>query len=208
MQDSKTQPHDGDRNSPFETPGNLPNAPGTKRPINRVLITCIVIGVAFILYLLAARTVTVSSNAEGFLVDDNSLLGFNMGDRLLLLPGLHTLRVSAPGYTPRDITVDLNDDKNTLVNVELQPLPGQLQINSNVDAQVYVDDELVGNSNTTLTDIAAGTHLLRITATHYKPFEQTIAIEGRHKTQSLDVNAAGLDHSGSRLHPRRRGGVC
>lgn len=187
MQDSQSRTPDSPPRSPFETSDTPPRTSTKTRPLNRILFSGIALGALLILYLLIARTVTVSSNADNFRVEDNSLLGISLGHRLLLLPGEHSLSVSAPGYIPRELPLTLSDEKNSVINVELQPLPGQLLVNANTSAQVYLNGQLAGASSKTLPDIAAGSHQLRVTATHYKPFEQTINIEGRQQTTKFDV---------------------
>ena len=59
-------------------------------------------------------------------VVDISGLAFHIGDNYLLLRGEHQLSAEAPGYFPLNKTIQVTDQATQEIDVELQPLPGNL----------------------------------------------------------------------------------
>jgi hypothetical protein len=101
----------------------------------------------------------------------------------LLSPGQYSVRVSAPGYSDYQTTIQMSSNPLTL-NVRFKAAPETMSrrysvtITSNVKAaQVYVDNNLVGAAPLTLP-LERGNHSLRVTAPGYDDLNEQIAVRG------------------------------
>jgi formylglycine-generating enzyme required for sulfatase activity len=181
------QPHS--RPSPFEEPQTVSEAPLRRRSNFALAVGgLIAIGLLIIVYLMLARTVSVTANSTHLILQSDSLLEINLGNRLLLLPGEHRIEVSAAGFHPQAFDIILTTaEKNWQQQLELKPLPGRLTVTTQTTADIYINNQLIGQSDTELTNIEAGTHQLKVMASRYKTLEQPVTIEGKNKHQQLDL---------------------
>ncbi|GAA5315379.1 MAG: PEGA domain-containing protein [Candidatus Pelagadaptatus aseana] len=177
------------RPSPFETP--LPESDKSPRRRSNFALAVtgmIAIGLLIIAYLMLARTVSISANAPNLFVQSDSLLEVNLGDRLLLLPGKHRIEISAPGYRNQSLEIELTTaEKNWHQQLQLQPLPGKLTVHSKVAAEIFLNDQAVGQSGEKLDGIEAGSYQMRVVAPRYKPLLQSLTIEGKGQHQKLEI---------------------
>ncbi|MFT5580205.1 MAG: sulfatase activating formylglycine-generating enzyme [Paraglaciecola psychrophila] len=107
----------------------------------------------------------------------------------LLLPGEYTLLAKAPGYADKLqlLAVDRGDSQQ--FSVQLQPLPGHINIESNVSQlQVSIDGaELDVSLPGLLNDIAQGNYQLTFSSARHFSKIVDVTVEGFDKIQSLRV---------------------
>ncbi|BFM14906.1 PEGA domain-containing protein [Maricurvus nonylphenolicus] len=147
----------------------------------------LLIALLILLYLFSARSLIVTTTPENAEVDIDGLT-FQVGDHYLVLSGEHDITASAEGYYDYKETLTITEQQSQQAHLELRRLPGHLTINSNTEATVLLDGEVIGKTGERLNDIAAGTHQLALQAERYKTLEQTIDIEGRDTHQSIDLS--------------------
>ncbi len=92
--------------------------------------------------------------------------------------GEHNILVKgAPGYADTSLVCNIPGGKKTLLELSLIPLYGSLKVNSNPSgAEVWLDNELLGNTPLTLREILAITHRLTIKSGGYKRWDTVIAV--------------------------------
>ncbi|MGH1370511.1 MAG: PEGA domain-containing protein [Cellvibrionaceae bacterium] len=148
----------------------------------------LVIALVVLSYLFAAKSLYVRSNVDNAQVEVDGIFTLSIGDRFLLLKGEHQVSLESQGYYPHQESVEINSDDNQYFDVTLKPLPGHLDISSNTLAQVFLNGEAIGDTSQPLKNIDAGPHQLSLKAERYQTLEVLVDIEGKEKTQTLDVN--------------------
>jgi formylglycine-generating enzyme required for sulfatase activity len=133
-------------------------------------------------------------------INIDSLLKLPLGNRVLILPGSHRVRIQAEGFTDIEQLLEVGADRNQQFELELLRQPGKLAINLAVatPASVFVDGELFAELVTTGEDvkglphlvdnIPAGKHQITVDAPLYRSFSQNILILGKGETQTIDVS--------------------
>lgn len=160
------------------------------RPSGALLFTTgfTLIALIVLVFLFAARAIILRLDPAHAVVDISGLT-FNIGDNYLLLRGEHQLEAEAPGYYPLSKTIEVNDQATQEIQVDLQPLPGNLLINAQLsDIEVLVDDQRAGIAPGTIEGISRGAHKLEFRKYRYFPLEQQVEIEGLGKTQAMDIS--------------------
>ena len=103
-----------------------------------------------LVFLFAARAIILRLDPATAVVDISGLT-FHIGDNYLLLRGEHQLNAEAPGYYPLSKTIQVSDQATQQIDVDLQPLPGNLLVNASLsDIEVLIDDQLAGTVPGTL----------------------------------------------------------
>jgi formylglycine-generating enzyme required for sulfatase activity len=146
------------------------------------------VGIIIMAYLFMARAVifqTEPSTAE----IEISGLSFNIGDNYLLLRGDYDITANATGYYPLLESISVGDDATQELKLELQPLPGNLSVTSELEnIKVSVDSQSAGTVPGTIEGISRGSHQLEFNKYRYFPLLQEIDIDGLGKTQSLNIS--------------------
>ncbi len=165
-----------------------------KRRKTRVSATYIAVGslaiiAAVILTLLfTARSVIFHSDPEAARLDISGL-SFNIGNNFLLFPGDYQVYAEAEGYFPLDQAITVTSVKSQEIELTLAPLPGKLELSSELDEiEVSIDDEPSGSAPGLIEDIGRGSHKISFNKHRYFTLEQEIEIEGLGKTQSMSVS--------------------
>ncbi|MEM8983732.1 MAG: SUMF1/EgtB/PvdO family nonheme iron enzyme [Pseudomonadota bacterium] len=111
-----------------------------------------------------------------------------VGDRYLLRPGNHAVRLSTPGYYDYVQKFELADKPLTL-RAELEPLPGRLRLAAQTEttATVSLDGTVLGELPLDLADVAAGVYDVTIDAPLYLPWRGRLEVTGR--DQLLEIVA-------------------
>ena len=182
----------GDRINPvkFEPLGDRQIAKKTgPRPRTIVIGLALFLCASIAAFLFTARAVYFEAEPAEAIIDVESLVKFKLADRYLLLRGQHDVSLSAEGYYPLEEEISVSKDPSQYHHFTMKRLPGHLQVSTtNVsDAEIYVDDLLLGKTPTTVRDIEPGTRTVKLIAERYFPFEQTLEIEGLDLTQALEV---------------------
>ncbi len=166
---------------------------GSKRslPISSGMLSLIVlagVGIIIMMYLFVARAVVFQTVPPETQISVSGL-SFNIGDNYLLLSGDYDITATADGYYPLIESITVGDAASQDVGVQLLPLPGNLAVISDLeDIQVTIDDQPAGTVPGTINAISPGVRKMVFSKYRYFPLQQEIAIEGRDRTQSVDIS--------------------
>lgn len=113
-----------------------------------------------------------------------------------LTPGNHTVRVTANGYEDYSTTVTVRSNQRTALNVTLQReiRSGNVAVNTNVAADVYLNNKLYGRSDITLRDLPEGTYALRLVANGYETYTSNITVRAG-QTTPVNVTLQAVRYS-------------
>ena len=139
----------------------------------------------------SGRLLVRSKPAGAGVVVDGQSRGVTPLDLRELAWGAHTIEVSHPNHETRQRRVTLSERRPAQsVDFELRPTsvashatpavnsPGSLLVTSSPsEAQVFVDDNLIGTTPFLLSNVAAGVRQLRIELSGYKIWTTSVQIE-------------------------------
>ncbi len=94
-----------------------------------------------------------------------------------LPPGSYDVVVSAPGYLPTRLTLELLPGVETLIRVSLLPeTAGLLYVAARPWGTLFVDGERIGYTSVAAHHIAPGSHVIRLTRDSGSPSDTTIVV--------------------------------
>jgi formylglycine-generating enzyme required for sulfatase activity len=127
------------------------------------------------------------SPADATVRTPGTLFSWRSADRILVLPGEHTLRGEAPGYVPAETRVTVIDDGAARAQLRLEKRPGELDIDTGgIAADLSVDGAPAGRVPGVVS-VAAGRRTLTLRASRYLEFATTLEVEGKGERQDLRV---------------------
>ncbi len=146
------------------------------------------LGIVLLMYLWAATPVLVASVPEEAQI---KMSGFapSIGNSYLLLPGPRQISANAQGYYEYQSTFTVDETESQALNIALEPLPGHINIQSNVDdLSVKVNGEdsdakLPG----LLQNLPRGDYQLAFESYRYFPQTIDFTVDGFDQTQALTV---------------------
>ena len=101
--------------------------------------------------------------------------------------GTYEYRVQAPDYHTAAGKVEVNDPNNKkVVDINLDPAFGWIEIPSHQeynDAQVYIDNALVGTIPMKSKNLSSGEHSVKIVKALYNPYLQAVVVKDNETTQ-------------------------
>jgi serine/threonine protein kinase len=112
-------------------------------------------------------------------VDNRALTQQEMGGTLLA-GGVHQFLASAEGFAPSttSVAVSGNDTHLVMIGLTKEKKTGELDILSDISAELYIDGEFKGNAPTAgpivLTE---GDHVVTFKRPGFKPYEKTVTIK-------------------------------
>lgn len=121
----------------------------------------------------------IVSNPAGanIYVDDNLVEGTTPKMIEIISAGSHKILLKKDDLTA-ETTVDLKQSDIQRITLNLTLATGKVQILVKpFETEIYLDNNMVGKSPVTLTDIPAGHHTLRFQRAHYKTIDKEIKIE-------------------------------
>lgn len=156
-------------------------------PQAMILLVLSLCAIIIMLYLMMARAVIFQSDpATTDIAIDG--LSFNLGDNYLLLSGDYQVSASAPGYYPLTQSITVSEQDTQTVELQLQPLPGNLDVSANLaDISTHIDGQPAANVPGIIEGISRGVHQIEFSKYRYFPLRQEIDIVGLGTTQSLDI---------------------
>ncbi len=119
----------------------------------------------------------------------SGFITYRLGERFLMLPGEYDVQARLDGYRVFDTRLTVGDEPDQVFRYALTRLPGILEIATDpgTQAEVFVDQVLVGQTPIRIEEIEAGLHDILIRSERYLPFDTEITIEGRRIEQSLQA---------------------
>jgi len=110
-----------------------------------------------------------------------------LGGRRLALPGRYTVSARREGFQPLQADFEVRRGGLQTFAFELLELPGRVRLllQPDVEYRVFVDERPVPIGDDGITDIAAGSHRLRIETDRYLPVSEQVEIAGRGQTQQF-----------------------
>ncbi len=173
---------------PIPDVNNVTSVPAGQRNWRRAVFTVFMVLLLATAFVLLATPVIVHVTPEP---QHQSLDGFppavTLGNRLLALPGRYTVNASLDGYRPLQVPVDVTMGGLQKFNMQLEELPGRVMIELQppVPFRVLVDAAAVSTKADAITEIAGGSHRLRIETDRYLPLEVDVDIAGKGQQQHL-----------------------
>ena len=150
--------------------------------ISLTSLTIIIIGV-----LMVSRSVvfiTSPNNAE-ISIDG---LSFNIGNNFLLMNTTYTVNAASDGYYPYSQQLDIKNAYVPEFLIELEPLPGNLLIESDQSPiEVSLDGNVQGMTPLTIEDLSQGLYNIELRKYGYFPQSKNVVIKGLGETETLSV---------------------
>ena len=122
----------------------------------------------------------VSSNpsgAEVYLNDE--FIGYTPLTVTDLYPGIHYVRLEMPGYSSWEKIFEIKEGETTYIAHSLDESVGEaFAINTEPDgAEIYIDDEFYGYSDTVLSGVPSGQHEVTLVLDGYSDYRKTVYIQ-------------------------------
>lgn len=117
-----------------------------------------------------------------------------------VLPGVHKLLVTLPGYSKEERKVELYGDRDADVAIALARLPGPARVQVETDpagASVVIDGKPAGDTPFT-AEISAGEHQLQVAKDGYRSVAQDMSLEAN---QQLSLKLALQEASNAAVPP-------
>ena len=140
-------------------------------------------------FLFSSKSVSIVTEPDDAIVTIDSPLKLTLAQRYLLREDNYDIKIRAEGFQTIRETLQVSEKQNQEYTYNLLPLPGHLKIDVvDIDqAKIFMDEVEQGVEPMTLESLTAGAHKIRIEADRYFPYEQDIDIEGKDKTQDLNL---------------------
>jgi formylglycine-generating enzyme required for sulfatase activity/biopolymer transport protein ExbD len=167
------------------------------KPLSIMLGSLLLLGVAVVWFLFTAKSVIVKTLPQTGQFSISGGFKFQVEGHYVMQQGSYQFIATLPGYYPLNETIEVDEQQNQTKTFHFKKLPGRLTVNTNTSAQIWIDGNQVGNSNTELGDVAAGNHQIVVKADRYFDYEGDISITGmdQHQTLSVDLAPAWADVS-------------
>ena len=145
------------------------------------------LAVATFMFMAKAIRITTEPQSESF----RFISGFQyqIGERYLMLSGEYSFAATKTGYQTLQGNIEVGSEADQDFNFELIKLPGILNIQTDPDsnAEIYIDQELVGTAPLRLDNIAAGLHDISIRSKRFLEYDTEILIEGKREEQKFSA---------------------
>ncbi len=109
-----------------------------------------------------------------------------------VLPGPHRVKVSAPGYFELDQEVEATEGRMIIIPTELRARPGTLRVDTDPDADVWIDGRLVARGDKAKAiDLPAGNPLVSVTAFGRRADARSVRVDrGRIESVRIDLETS------------------
>ena len=158
--------------------------------LRKVLTVSFVILLLCIIFVLTAVPVRITISPPP---DTASLsrfpLSVKVGESYLVLPGRYRFFAEKAGYRKLEESITVEFGSDSTFAYQLRKLPGLLDIVSLPvqDAEVRVDDRVIGKTPLASIEIEEGSHKLIVSAQRYLPSLQSIEIQGMGVRQRIEA---------------------
>ena len=154
--------------------------------------TKVVVGIVFLMLFIAAAfmfTARAVSIITVPVADKLEVQGFyyELGGRLLMLPGEYSVKGHKAGFHPLATTFDVSMDAAQTFTFELKELPGKLSVTTepSISAEVFIDQVAVGTTPLLLDEIEPGLHDVSIRSDRFLDFDTEITALGKRQDNDL-----------------------
>ncbi|MDN3640252.1 PEGA domain-containing protein [Simiduia curdlanivorans] len=152
--------------------------------------TPLVLGLLIVVFLLTSRSVSIVTIPANAQYDISGGLHFKLANAWLLFNGQYQLDLEHPGYQPLKTAFTVTDDAEQQFVFEMDKMPGRLAIklnNADISADVFIDDQPVGTTDTEIGQLSPGHHTLKLSHPRYLSHTESLTIEGLDKLQTLEI---------------------
>lgn len=158
-------------------------------PTTIAVSALLLISALVVWFLFTAKSVYIATTPANAELNVSGGLAFKLADHYLLRKGEYKVTIEAVGYYPFAEPLAVGEPQNQDYQFTLQKLPGHLTVNASPaeTADIWIDNEKLGQSGNIIDGIAAGEHQLRVDSPRYRIHEQAITIEGKDTHQQLAV---------------------
>jgi len=145
--------------------------------------------VFIIWFLFSSKSVRIITEPVDADITIHTLLKLTLAERYLVRESDYGIEINAEGFHAIKETLQVGKKQNQEFTYVMRPLPGHLKVDvADVNqANVFIDDTEQGDAPITLESLDAGVHRIRVEAERYFPYEEDIEIEGKDKTQELNI---------------------
>ncbi len=153
------------------------------RPGRIVLALVALIAAGILWFLMTATSIGIATDPQqAQIAISGGLPAVPVGGRFLLRPGEYTVRATQQGYAPAQLQIKVTEAASQQFSLTLAKLPGYLQIDVPVAAQVSIDGQEAAAAPGEF-ELSPGSHTIAINAPRYQPFSGTVEVEGLGKKQ-------------------------
>jgi formylglycine-generating enzyme required for sulfatase activity len=140
-------------------------------------------------FLFSSKSVRITTDPVDADVTIHALLKLTLAERYLVREADYDIEINAEGFHTVEETLQVGEKQNQEFTYAMLPLPGHLKVGvaGIVQAKVFIDGVEQGNVPITLESLDAGTHRIRVEAERYFTYAKDIEIEGKDKTQELNI---------------------
>ncbi len=162
-----------------------------RRRLRTGLLFLVLVLVAVVLvlwFLFTARSLILATEPPNASISLSGGVVIPLGDRYLLRPGTYRLEARSEGYRPLERPIRVGEAGSQRLDLRLEKLPGRLEVTADPPGtRVFLDGEEQGTTPLTLASVPAGAHRLAFRHDRYFSAQRTMDIEGRGRTQQLNV---------------------
>lgn len=140
-------------------------------------------------FLFSSKSVRITTEPADANITIHTPLKLTLAERYLIRESDYDLEIHAEGFQPINETLYVGAKQNQEFTYTMLPLPGHLKVNIGgvAQAKVFIDDIEQGVAPMTIESLEAGDHKIRIESERYFPYAQDIEIQGKDKTQELNI---------------------
>jgi formylglycine-generating enzyme required for sulfatase activity len=187
-------------------PISFRSKPPSKRPkpfITFKWVIGVLIGIVLIFlcfsawFVFTARQVVIDIDpVPERLAFSGSILTPKIGSYYLMRPGKYTLKAHRECFLPLDHIFWVSHEKHQNLRLKMKKRPGRLMIRAYdsgdtekniLDAPVYVDGAVAGNTPLENLEILPGLHKIEIRAENYQDFQTDVNVDGCDKLQEFNL---------------------
>lgn len=168
------------------------------RPIHAILLLSAFALIGFIAFITLARSIQITAVARHLATPDklhtqsadiilDSIIKLPIGNRYLVLPGVHTVWLEADGFQAIQQTIEVSSQRHQQFEIELLRMPGVLEIPvpDGAVGEVWIDKKMFSALPGAVNDVPAGSHSITVDLDLYRAINKTMVVKGEGKVQRL-----------------------
>jgi len=153
----------------------------------KILTGLVAVAIIIMGYLYSAKAVIFNVDPMDADIEIKGL-SFHIGDNYLLLKGNYALIATHPGYYSLNYPMTVTDEDTQELSLEMSPLPGNLEVRSELsNINVSMDERNLTTVPGLLTGIDRGLHRFTFSKRRYFPLDKEVDIQGLDITQQISI---------------------